>query len=346
MSVRFQALAVPHRWESSDPLTYQQQSSYGDAYAPYGQQQQNSYGGQQGYGQNPYAAQDVELQQQPRATNATDPRALLDRCTRLNASIAEVREKRETRLAAAQNALLQSNNTNEDKAANEALGLVTRDLNNALTNLKDEFARIKNTPGSGDSLCENQIRQSGRKLTEEIQELQKTQKHFRDQLKEQMHRRIAIAEPTLSSEEIQQRYEEVTAGQAQVFQVRYPTTVFPAVMLIEFQKVTGARTQKGRDTYEAVANRSQAIKSATENLVILHELIEQLAEAIVRQEPAVQQIEQGAENVAGDLEGANRQLGQAVVSARKARKWKWYALIIIIIIIAIIVAVAVGVTQS
>lgn len=61
----------------------------------------------------------------------------------------------------------------------------------------------------------------------------------------------------------------------------------------------------------------------------LAEQINTLEEMIVQQEPAVAQIDQGAERVAEDLGNANTQLDTAITSARKARKWKWYALLIV-----------------
>lgn len=76
-------------------------------------------------------------------------------------------------------------------------------------------------------------------------------------------------------------------------------------------------------------SRSDEIKKIEQNIIQLSQLVTQLSETVEQHAPAVENIDQGAERVAGDLGNANVQLGQAVQSARNARKWKWYALIIV-----------------
>ena len=98
-------------------------------------------------------------------------------------------------------------------------------------------------------------------------------------------------------------------------------------------------------------------------MIELGRLYQEIAELVHMQEPAVEQIDQQAEDVVGNVQHANTQIDSAISSARKARKWKWYALLIIsecplslicmsmltvvsVLIIAIVVGVAVGVTQA
>jgi syntaxin 1B/2/3 len=50
---------------------------------------------------------------------------------------------------------------------------------------------------------------------------------------------------------------------------------------------------------------------------------------VQQQEPAVQQINQGATETHRNVEQANTKLSDAIVSAKNARRWKWYALIIV-----------------
>lgn len=61
----------------------------------------------------------------------------------------------------------------------------------------------------------------------------------------------------------------------------------------------------------------------------LGRLYQEIAELVHQQEPAVEQINQGAEDVRENVSNANKQMDTAIDSARKARKWKWYALLII-----------------
>ncbi|KAL5332302.1 SNARE domain protein [Aspergillus crustosus] len=261
-------------------------------------------------------------------TEAQDHQFFLDNLKSLSEDIDALARERETHLAAAQNAVLQSNNSTEDKTSKERLDRSQEEITAAYHALSDRFAKLKNTPGSGDTRVQSQFRFQGNRLKAEVESYQKSQKEFRGRLEEQVRRRAHIAYPDASQEDIDEAVRNVTSGTEQSFQV------------------TGAKSKRARDVKNNVATRSEEFKKIEKLIVELAQLIDLLSQKIAEQEPAVQQIDQGAENVARDLENANTQLGQAVVSARKARRWKWYALIIIIIIIAIIVAVAVGVTQS
>lgn len=61
----------------------------------------------------------------------------------------------------------------------------------------------------------------------------------------------------------------------------------------------------------------------------LGRLYQEVAELVHQQEPAVEQINQDADNVAQNVSNANNQITEAIASARRARKWKWYALLVV-----------------
>jgi len=75
--------------------------------------------------------------------------------------------------------------------------------------------------------------------------------------------------------------------------------------------------------------RSAAIRKIEQDMVQLGQLYQEVAELVHQQEPAVQQINQGAEETHRNVQQANSKLTNAITSARNARRWKWYALIII-----------------
>lgn len=75
--------------------------------------------------------------------------------------------------------------------------------------------------------------------------------------------------------------------------------------------------------------RSAAIRKIEQDMMELGRLYQEIAELVHQQEPAVEQINQGAEDVRENVSNANKQMDTAIDSARKARKWKWYALLII-----------------
>lgn len=64
-------------------------------------------------------------------------------------------------------------------------------------------------------------------------------------------------------------------------------------------------------------------------MIELGRLYQEIAELVQQQEPAVEQINEGATTTVDNVQNANKQIDSAIVSARNARRWKWYALIII-----------------
>ncbi|EAA63384.1 hypothetical protein AN3416.2 [Aspergillus nidulans FGSC A4] len=267
--------------------------SYGQSYnqyPAYGEQQSNPYANSQGYGQNHYGNQDVEMNP---VQHPVDPNSLFNDVQKIKEGIATLRNLRENRLAVAQNALLESNSPREDDTARQALNEIQDEISIGYQKLNDDIARVKKTPGS--ATVQSQLEVQGRAIRNEFEQFQKSQ----------------LNNTEASPEEIDQTVEAVLAGREQTFQV------------------AGARLKRGHDVRDAVAARSEEIRSIEAKLVEVSNLVTTMAQMIEQQAPAVEQIDQGAENVARDLGNANTQLGQAVESARKARRWKWYALIIV-----------------
>lgn len=75
--------------------------------------------------------------------------------------------------------------------------------------------------------------------------------------------------------------------------------------------------------------RSAAIRKIEQDMIQLGQLYQEVADLIHQQEPAVAQINQGAEETHTYVQQANTKLDTAITSARNARRWKWYALIIV-----------------
>lgn len=75
--------------------------------------------------------------------------------------------------------------------------------------------------------------------------------------------------------------------------------------------------------------RSTAIRKIEQDMIELARLYQEVAELVQQQEPAVEQINQGANDVVENVDNANKQIDSAIVSARNARRWKWYILIVV-----------------
>lgn len=308
-------------------MSNQSQGGYGqyNPYAPNPYAQQHGYA-QAGYGQaNTMDQGNGSFEMAP---TTGGPSAILNKCKEINDGIQDLRVKRESQLAAAQNALLDSSTGKEDQAARQSLDYIEDEINNGFRYLRDLLKKVKQTPGSGDSRVQTQIDVTSRNLRKEVELYQKNQSDFQKRLREQVRRRYEIANPNATPEELERGVENVLLGQEQAFQV------------------AGTRTRQANDARQAALERSAAIRKIEQDMIELGRLYQEVAELVQQQEPAVEQINQGATDVVTNVQNANKQIDSAIVSARNARRWKWYALIIILIIIGIVVGVAVGITNK
>lgn len=89
------------------------------------------------------------------------------------------------------------------------------------------------------------------------------------------------------------------------------------------------RTRQANDARQAALERSTAIRKIEQDMIELARLYQEVAELVQQQEPAVEQINQGAHDVVENVDNANKQIDSAIVSARNARRWKWYILIVV-----------------
>jgi syntaxin 1B/2/3 len=99
----------------------------------------------------------------------------------------------------------------------------------------------------------------------------------------------------------------------------------------------------------AVRARHRDIQQIEKTLIELNQLFNDLAEAVVIQEPAVQAAEEQTSQVKGDTEAANVQLTKGIKSARRARKLKWWCLgitVLIILILALVLGLFFGLHKN
>ncbi|KAJ5424517.1 hypothetical protein N7445_010490 [Penicillium cf. griseofulvum] len=292
-------------------------------YNPYGSQQQNPYGAQEqqsygygagaGYNQAGAAEQGNGGYEMSNINQASSggPTSILNKCKEMNEGIAELTKKRETQLVAAQKALLDSSTGKEDQASRQTLDYIEDEINTALRYLRDQFKRIKETPGSGDSRVQGQVENVSRNLRREIEQYQRTQSDFQKRLEEQVRRRYEIANPEASPR--------------------------------SWSRVPGTRTRQANDARQATLQRSAAIRKIEQDLIELSHLYNEVAELVQQQEPAVQHIQERTAVAEENVKSGTTKIDHAIQSAKNARRWKWYALLVVIIIIAIIVGVVAGI---
>lgn len=147
------------------------------------------------------------------------PTGILNKCKEINDGIQDLRSKRESQLAAAQNALLDSSTGRDDQTSRQTLDYMEDEINTGFRYLRDLLKNIKQTPGSGDPRVQTQIDVTSKNLRREIEQYQRSQSDFQKRLREQVRRRYEIANPEASPEELDQGVENVLMGQEQSFQV-------------------------------------------------------------------------------------------------------------------------------
>ena len=90
--------------------------------------------------------------------------------------------------------------------------------------------------------------------------------------------------------------------------------------------MTSNRRGQAQSALHAVEGRHQAIHKIEEQMIELAQLFQDMEAAVVQQEPAVEIIDQKAEDTQMNISKGNEQLDQAVVKARSARRKKWICL--------------------
>ena len=76
----------------------------------------------------------------------------------------------------------------------------------------------------------------------------------------------------------------------------------------------------------AVQGRHEAIQKIEKDMIELAQLFQDMEAAVVQQEPAIEHIDNKAEDTVQHVHKGNEQLDSAVDKARSARKKKWICL--------------------
>lgn len=83
------------------------------------------------------------------------------------------------------------------------------------------------------------------------------------------------------------------------------------------------------------------------SIMELLDLLQILNEQVVQQSIVIEDVEQKAQQTTQHLGNANTQIGEAVKSARRARKLKWWCLgVVVLIVIVIALGVGLGVALT
>jgi syntaxin 1B/2/3 len=217
--------------------------------------------------------------------------------------------------------------------ANSSAAMADLDaLNSQIMNeyrvLAASVKRIKQKPDSGSPMNTPQVGRVDRKLKNAVNDYQRMEAVYRQQLQEQMKRQYRIVLPDASDAEVAAAVEDTSNQQ-----------VFSQALM------QSTRRGDARQALSAVEDRHGAIQKIERQMVELAELFNQMNELVEQQEAAVVVIEQKGEEVVDNMENGNVQLTTGIKSARAARRKKWWCLLIAVIIVIIIVVIVIIVVK-
>ncbi|KAF2154821.1 t-SNARE [Myriangium duriaei CBS 260.36] len=332
-------------------------SSYGgNPYAPtdntqtqpqaQAQTSHNPYAPGGGYGQsNPYGSPThnttvagTPYQQQPAAPDTTLPQPgsqplsnsdFLARVESAKTSILTLTSQISTIASLHQRSL------SSTSASSSALEAQTAETQVLTTSIRDQIKFLETDAarsGESNKLKSAQVGQLKSSFKRQLEEFRSAEVDYERKYREQIARQYRIVNPEASEEEVREAA-DANWGDEGVFQTALKSN----------------RTATATTVLSAVRQRHADIQTIEQTLVQLNQLFEDLASAVVLQEPAVQAAEQRTDEVKRDTEAGNVQLGKGIEHARRARKLKWWCLLIVVLIliaVGLIVGLVVGLNKN
>ncbi|KAI5238027.1 t-SNARE [Aureobasidium subglaciale] len=250
-----------------------------------------------------------------------------DFLSRVEAAKADIRQLTQyiSEIAAAHQRTLNS----PDASSNQALESIITQTQVLNTSIKDQIKFLETDAarsGRNNNIKNSQVGQLKTSFKKQLEEYRNEEASYERRYREQIARQYRIVNPEATDAEVQEA-SNADWGNEGVFQTA-----------LKSNRSATASTVLG-----AVRARHNDIQQIERTLIELNKLFEDLAEAVVIQEPMIQQAEQHTENVKKDTEAGNVQLDKGITHARRARRLKWWCLLIVVIIL-IIVGLAVGLT--
>lgn len=211
-----------------------------------------------------------------------------------------------------------------DSSSSSALESIITQTQVLNTSIKDQIKFLETDAArSGDNQIKNtQVSQLKLSFRKQLEEYRNEEASYERRYREQIARQYRIVNPDATEQEVQEA-SQADWGNEGVFQTALKTN----------------RTATASTVLGAVRARHNDIQRIERTLLELNQLFQDLAEAVVVQEPMIQQAEQHTENVKNDTEAGNVQLDKGIKSAKNARRLKWWLFWIIVLIICILALV-------
>ncbi|RDL31192.1 uncharacterized protein BP5553_09981 [Venustampulla echinocandica] len=271
------------------------------------------------------SSQNVELE--PLTNNAAQagskgyPRAVLDQCTAIRSAADAIEMQKLPELRSLQQACL---NSADPGAASARLDQESAKIMEEYHSLVGEIRILKSDPKNQEQRGPTyaQVQAVDTKLKTSMTAYRTLDVGFQKKLKDQLARQYRIVRPEASEEEVRRAVDSPDGGQ-----------VFSQALM------QSDRRGQSQSALSAVRSRHAEIQKIDSQMAELAQLFNEMNELVVQQEAAVTNIEMKGEEVVEHMDKGNAEIGTAIKSAQKARKWKWWCLGITILIIVIIVIV-------
>ncbi|KAJ9632391.1 hypothetical protein H2203_000796 [Taxawa tesnikishii (nom. ined.)] len=211
-----------------------------------------------------------------------------------------------------------------DSTSSSALESIVTQTQVLNTSIKDQikFLETDAARSHGNNIKDSQVGQLKTSFKKQLEEYRNEEASYERRYREQIARQYRIVNPEATEEEVQEAA-NADWGNEGVFQTALKTN----------------RSATASTVLGAVRARHNDIQQIERTLIELNKLFEDLAEAVIIQEPQIQAAEQHTENVKQDTEAGNVQLDKGIASARRARKLKWWCFFIVVLICCILALV-------
>lgn len=228
--------------------------------------------------------------------------------------------------------LLSDANETNAQAQLEELTEKTQTLN---TQIKDEIRFLEEDAlRSGNNATKNsQTRRLKNTFQDKLRDYQDLEKKYSDRYREQIMRQYRIVKPEATQEEVEAAANEDWNQAGGLFQTALKSN----------------RSGQANSVLGAVRARHNEISEIEKTMVQLAQLFNQLNEAVVLQNPQVEQAEQKTEAVLEEGKQANVQLDKGIDNIRRRnrlRRWTLFIFILIVCIIALILGLYFGLNNK
>lgn len=232
---------------------------------------------------------------------------ILNACSVVNRQMGKVNELI-TLLQVQRKLSLDAVNDTQQRNAKNQIDLLSTEIMSSFRYLTGQVKAIKQKPEASSPKNAPQVERLSREIMKLKQSYEMSDANFRKQLESQIARQVKIVHPDASEQEVRAAIED------------------PESQIFSQALLQSDRQGQAQSTRNNVRQRHEEIQKIESQMIELAALFEDMNNLVIQQEDAVVNVEAKGEAIVEDMNKGVEELGVAVVSAQKARKWKWWCL--------------------